>query len=199
ASGYEIGAPVAVAVLALLALGLEHEGIGLMPGVEVSVASLVCVFAAVVFGPLAAVVVGAAGLLADLPRRDVEQPVLRWATWTASRILVAGAAGLSAVAVLHLAGSSFLGLSAAVTAAVVVEAVVDLALASVTPVVRGTASLTATIRAVGPAFAVSVPLHAPMVAVLVYAYTSVSPWSVALFAAPAIAAQRLLLLYRRQR
>ena len=38
-----------------------------------------------------------------------------------------------------------------------------------------------------------------MVAVLAYAYTEISPWSVVLFAAPAIAAQRLSQLYRRQR
>ena len=38
-----------------------------------------------------------------------------------------------------------------------------------------------------------------MVAVLVYAYSAVSPWSVALFAAPAFAAQRFLLMYRQQR
>jgi putative nucleotidyltransferase with HDIG domain len=35
--------------------------------------------------------------------------------------------------------------------------------------------------------------------VLAFAYTRISPWSVALFALPAIAAQRLLLLYRQQR
>jgi putative nucleotidyltransferase with HDIG domain len=45
----------------------------------------------------------------------------------------------------------------------------------------------------------SVPLHAPMVAVLAYSYLAISPWSVVLFAAPALAAQRLLLLYREQR
>jgi len=38
-----------------------------------------------------------------------------------------------------------------------------------------------------------------MVAVLAYSYTALSPWSVALFAIPAVAAQRLLLLYRQQR
>src|SRR5262249_10481415 len=36
-------------------------------------------------------------------------------------------------------------------------------------------------------------------AVLAYAYWEISPWSVALFAPPAFAAQRLLLLYRHQR
>jgi len=125
-TGHGLGDPLVVAVLALLAVGAEHESIGLTPHLEVSVASLVCVFAAVVFGPLAAVLVGAAGLLADLPRRDVAQPVLRWATWTAIRIIVAGTAGLAAVAVLHQFGRGFLGLFAAVTAALIVEALTDM-------------------------------------------------------------------------
>jgi putative nucleotidyltransferase with HDIG domain len=34
---------------------------------------------------------------------------------------------------------------------------------------------------------------------LAYSYITISPWSVALFAIPAVAAQRLLLLYRQQR
>jgi putative nucleotidyltransferase with HDIG domain len=38
-----------------------------------------------------------------------------------------------------------------------------------------------------------------MVAILAYSYTTISPWSVALFAIPAFAAQRLLLVYREQR
>jgi putative nucleotidyltransferase with HDIG domain len=38
-----------------------------------------------------------------------------------------------------------------------------------------------------------------MVAVLAYSYTTISPWSVALFAIPAFAAQRLYLVYREQR
>jgi putative nucleotidyltransferase with HDIG domain len=45
----------------------------------------------------------------------------------------------------------------------------------------------------------SIPLYAPVVAVLAYSYETISPWSVALFAIPAVAAQRLLLLYREQR
>jgi putative nucleotidyltransferase with HDIG domain len=38
-----------------------------------------------------------------------------------------------------------------------------------------------------------------MVAVLAYSYITISPWSVALFAIPAVAAQRMHLLYRKQR
>jgi hypothetical protein len=91
-AGFGVGQPIAVAVLAVVAIAAERQSIGLSSTVEVSVASLLYVFAAVVFGPLAGVIVGASGLLADLPRRDVEQPILRWATWTSIRIVVAGAA-----------------------------------------------------------------------------------------------------------
>lgn len=198
-AGYRLHHLLPVLVLALLAVGAEHQGIGLTPQLEVSVSSLVCVFAAVVFGPLAGVLVGAAGILADLPRRDVAQPVLRWTTWTSIRIIVAGAAGLAAVAVLGELNSGFLGLFAAVTAALAVESLTDICLSSMTPFIRGSGSLTGTLNSAGPALVVSVPLHAPMVGVLAYAYLEISPWSVALFAAPALAAQRLLLLYRQQR
>src|SRR5262249_47812266 len=68
-----------------------------------------------------------------------------------------------------------------------------------TTAIRGTGKWTDVADSVGPALAVSTPLQAPMVAVLAYAYTHISPWSVALFAVPAFAAQRLLLLYRKQR
>src|SRR5439155_2982891 len=91
-SGYGLGSPLAVAVLAVLALGAERESIRLTPDIEVSVASILCVFAAVVFGPLAGIVVGATGLLADLPRRDVAQPLLRWLNWTGVRVFAAGSA-----------------------------------------------------------------------------------------------------------
>jgi len=57
----------------------------------------------------------------------------------------------------------------------------------------------ATFREIVPRDLVSVPLHVPTVSVLAYVYLTISPWSVALFAIPALAAQRLLLLYRQQR
>jgi putative nucleotidyltransferase with HDIG domain len=198
-AGYRLHHLLPIVVLALLAVGAEHQGIGLSPQLEVSVSSLVCVFAAVVFGPLAGVLVGAAGILADLPRRDVAQPLLRWTTWTSIRVIVAGTAGLAAVAVRGELNSGSLGLFAAVTAALAAESLADMCLSSITPVIRGSGSLMGTVNSAGPALLVSVPLHAPMVGVLAYAYVSISPWSVVLFAAPAVAAQRLLLLYRHQR
>lgn len=199
ASGYRLHQPAALAVLALLALVADHESIRLSPSVEVTIASLVCVFAAVVLGPLSGIVVAAVGLLRDLPRRDTERPILRWATWTSKRVIATGAAGLTAAAVMSGGSRGFVGLFAAVAAAFSVEAVVDLALVSVAPAIRGTSSVRASVRAVGPTFLVSLPVHVPTVTVLAYAYTTISPWSVALFAMPAVTAQRLLLLYREQR
>jgi putative nucleotidyltransferase with HDIG domain len=145
------------------------------------------------------VVVGATGLLADLPRRDDANPILRWLTWTAIRVVVIGVAGLTAAAVLRTSSTGFLVLFGAVTAAFVAESTLDLALTVVAPTLRGKASWLTSARAVAPAVLGSVPLQAPLVATLAYSYLHISPWSVALFAIPAVAAQRLHLLYRQQR
>ena len=198
-AGYRLGHPVGLAVLAILAVAAEREGIRLTPSVEVTVTSLLCVFTAVVYGPLAAVVVSAVGLLADLPRRDGAQPVLRWTTWTATRVIVAGATGLTAVTVARAAQAGFWGTFAAVAAAYIAETSTDVALTPIAPAIRGTGSWTETLKTVGPTLVAGVPLQAPMVAVLAYSYVTISPWSVVLFAIPAVAAQRLHLLYRQQR
>lgn len=199
ASGYRVHHALPVVLLAALAVGAERESIRLSSEIEVSIASIVFVFAAVVFGPIAGILVGAAGLLADLPRKDTAQPVLRWLTWTAARAIVAGCAGLAAMAVFSRVDKNFLGLFAAVSAALAVETLIDIGISATTPWIRGSAPWRGTIESLAPAATLSVPLHAPMVSVLAYAYLMVSPWSVALFAAPAFAAQRLLLLYRKQR
>lgn len=199
AAGFRIHQPAAVAVLAGLAFAADYGSIRLSPSLEVTVASFVCVFAAVVVGPLSGAVVAAAGLLRDLPRRDTDQPILRWATWTSKRVLATLAAGLVAAVIIHSAGRGFLGLFAALTAAFIVEAIVGDLLAVVAPAIRGSSSIRGTLRVVVPSDLVSVPLHVPMASVLAYAYITISPWSVALFALPALAAQRLLLLYRQQR
>jgi putative nucleotidyltransferase with HDIG domain len=199
ATGYRLEKPAIVAVLAVLALIAEHESIQLTPTVEVTIASLVCVFAAVVLGPLSGAVVAAVGLLRDLPRRDTERPVLRWGTWTSIRVLATVSAGLAAMAVDPGRQNDFLVLFGAVAAAYAVETCVNLVLVGIAPAIRGTGSVRSVLRAVVPTDLASVPLHVPMVAILAYAYSTISPWSVLLFAMPAVVAQRLLLLYRQQR
>jgi putative nucleotidyltransferase with HDIG domain len=193
-AGMEVGSPYAIAVLAVVALLAERQSIRLTPSVEVSIASITFIFAAIAFGPLAAVLIGAAGMLADLGR-----PFLRWGIWTASRTIVASVVGLTAAAFgTHI--TSHVGvLVAAVGVCVVVEALADLTLSWMTQVIRWGGSGREIFGAIVPLLVVAVPLHTSLIALLAYAYHEVSPWSVALFVIPAFAAQRLFLLYRQQR
>jgi putative nucleotidyltransferase with HDIG domain len=194
-----LGSPYAVGVLVVLALFAERESIRLSPVIAVSFSSLAFIFAGVVFGPIAAIVVGAAGLLVDLPRTDDAHPRLRWLIWTLTRALVAGLAGLAAMAVGAQHTRSFAVLLGATAAAAVVEATAALLLSFIAPALRGTASWREMTKAVVPLQVASVPLHTPVIAILAYAYLEVSPLSVVLFVIPAFAAQRLFLLYRQQR
>lgn len=198
--GYRLDHPLTVAVLALVAAAAERESIKFTAYGEASVGSLVCVFAAVTLGPLAAALVGGAGVLVDLPRRDTARPVLRWITWTSLRIVAGVTAAFASTGVMASVGASgFLVVFAAVFVAFTAETTTDFLLGSVAPVIRGVNTFVGSARMFGPALIGSVPLYAPMVAVLAYSYETISPWSVALFMIPAIAAQRLHLLYRRQR
>jgi putative nucleotidyltransferase with HDIG domain len=198
-AGFRIHDPVVVLLLGVVAIGAERESIKVTPSTEVSIASLLSVFAAVVFGPLSGGVVAALGQLADLPRRDTAQPILRWEVWTCRRFIAAGMAGLAAYPVVHHRSTDFFVLFGAVAAAFAAETATELALDPVAPLIRGSATYLDLLKSVSPALLASVPLHTPVVAVLAYSYDKLSPWSVVLFAIPAFAAQRLLLLYRQQR
>src|SRR6266849_5912500 len=160
--GYGFTHPLGLAVVAVLAIAAEREGIRLGPGVEVSVASILYIFAAVVFGPLPAVTIGALGMLAVLPRRDGTQPILRWLTWSSIRVIAVGAAALTAVLVLQATQRGFWGIFAAVAAAFLVETVADVVLSLGAPAIRGTGSWLETITSVTPPVLASVPLHAPV-------------------------------------
>jgi putative nucleotidyltransferase with HDIG domain len=198
-AGYRLSHPLGVVAVAAIAIAAERGGLQLGPGVEVSVASILYIFAAVTFGPLPAIAIGGIGMLAALPRRDVTQPLLRWIAWTSIQVIAVGAAAMTAIVVLNATHRDFWGIFAAVAAAFVVETVTNVPLTLVAPAIRGTGSWLETLPSVVPPILASVPLQAPMVAVLAYSYETISPWSVALFAIPAVAAQRLLLLYRKQR
>lgn len=197
-AGYEIRGQYAVAVLCVVAMIAERWAIPLTPAVEVTVASIPFILAGVLFGPLAAMAVGAVGLVVVFGR-----PYVRWTIWTGVRTIVAGLTGLAATFVEGSNGTSFdlsLGvILAAVVAASITEGLADLFLGAITPVIRRSGSFRDSVSAVGPLLVASLPLHVPIIAVLAYAYVHVSPWSTALFAIPAFAAQRLFTLYRQQR
>lgn len=198
-AGYRIGNPITTVALAILAIAAESEAIQLAPAFEVSVASLVCVFAAVVCGPLSAAVVGGVGLLVILPKRDTDRPIMRWLAWTSIRVTVSAVAGLVIVAIAPTEKDGFWILFVAVTAAFATESALDLGLSLVAPWIRGTSRWGDAVKSLAPAMLGTLPIQAPFIAVLAYSYRTISPWSVAFFAIPGVAAHRLFGLYREQR
>jgi putative nucleotidyltransferase with HDIG domain len=192
--GEAISAPPLVIVgLALAALFAEKQSVYISANTEMSVSVLPVLFAAVLYGPLEAMIVGACALLGEFGR-----PFMRWVIWTSARALTAGVAGVAAASFADHS-RSFGGLLIAVLAAALVESVGDIALNSLTVAVRRSGSFRETARALARLSLSTVPLYAPVIGVLIYSYRELSPWTVLLFFVPAIAAQRLLLLYHEQR
>jgi putative nucleotidyltransferase with HDIG domain len=193
ASDMDLGGPVWVVVaLGLVALLAEKQSVHISAHTQVSISALPILFAAVVQGPLAAMVVGACALLGDFGR-----PYTRWLVWTASRALVAGLAGLAAFALVS-DSSSFAGLLLAVAVAAIVEAAGDIGVTAITAGLRRNGYLEP-VRAMSQLVLATVPLYTPLIAALAYAYRELSPWTLLLFFMPALAAQRLLILYEEQR
>jgi putative nucleotidyltransferase with HDIG domain len=191
--GRGLDAPIwAIALLAVIAVGAERQTVRISPNAEISVAVLPMLFAGVIYGPLAAMLVGALGLLPDLGR-----PFTRWLVWTSVRALSGGIAG--AVAILMAEVDSAGRLLLVASAAALAEAVVDALLGAVTVALRRTGSLGGYIQAVRPVVLATAPLYAPMIVILAYAYEQVAEWSILLFFPPAFAAQQLHRLYRQER
>jgi putative nucleotidyltransferase with HDIG domain len=106
--------------------------------------------------------------------------------------------GLCAQATLEFVGSGFGGLIAATLAGAVVGETLDVFFAALTAKVRGRPMRDA-FQTVTPIILLSAPAYAPVIAVLALAYLEVSPWTLALFLVPSLAAQRLYGLYQEQR
>jgi putative nucleotidyltransferase with HDIG domain len=179
--------------LAGVALIAEKQSVRLSPSVEISVSFLPFILAAALLGPLSTMAVGAVSLLALF-----QEPYIRWVVWTGSRTLVCGASVLAAWAAGATHVSSFSQALVVVVVASVTEVIWDVFLGGLTVAIRGSGSLRGQLKTTIPVLLAAVPLHTPIVAVLVYSYREISPLTVAFFVVPAFAAQRLFLLYRRQ-
>jgi HD domain len=208
-AGYDLEAPLTVLALALVAAIGERISVrfavsrrGLTSTEEQSLHLLPTLFAAVLFGPLAAAVVGAASMLGDpelVARRDRDRaPRLKWATYTSTRLISGAAMGFAAQATLAAVPSEFGGLVAASLVAAVLGEVLDVLFAALTASVRGR-PIRDVVRTVVPIVLTTAPVYAPIVALLAFMYVRVSPWTLALFLVPAMAAQRLYALYQEQR
>lgn len=182
-----------VGALSFVAWMAEKQSVRLTTNLEMSVSVMPVLFAAVVYGPHAAMAVGAAALLAEFGA-----PYERWLIWTSTRVLAGGLAGLTAQTLLS-ADPTFGRLLFAVALAGVVEALSDAAVAAGTLAIRKSGSISATLQAMARLLAATIPLFTPVLAVLAYGYEQVSAWTALLFFVPAIAAQRLFVLYQEQR
>ena len=116
-AGYRLEAPLTVLALALAAAAAERVSVRLTKTTELSISGIPALFAAVLFGPLAAGAVGAASMLGDpelTSGRDSDRaPRLKWATYTSTRFTIGAATGLAAHATIMLVPSRFGGLVAA--------------------------------------------------------------------------------------
>jgi len=200
-AGYTLG-PATVLALAVVSAAAERVSIRLTKTLEQSISALPMLFAAVLFGPLAGAAVGAASMLGDpelISRGDPNRaPRLKWATYTSTRFIGGALTGLAAQGMLVLVPTTFGGLVAATLVGAVVSETVDMTFSIITTVVRG-GSTADTARTLAPLLVLVPPLYAPIVALLGFMYIEVSPWTLALFLVPAMAAQRLYALYQKER
>jgi putative nucleotidyltransferase with HDIG domain len=194
ASGESLGNPWAVFALCVAAALAQRGGIELGGSLHASISTFPVLLAAVLFGPLAAMVVSIASMLGEGFR-----PFTRWATYTASRSVTGAAAGLVAVKLHGLSGGELGSTLLLAAGTVLCLQALDISFGAVVFKLRGYGQLRVLMKDVTPLLFASVPLYAPVVGLLVYGYESVSPWVLPLFLAPALAAQRSFVLYQAER
>jgi protein-S-isoprenylcysteine O-methyltransferase Ste14 len=201
-TGYTLEGPATVLALCAVAAAGERVGVRLTKSIETSISVLPILLAAVLFGPLAAATVGAASMLGDpelISRRNPDRaPRLKWATYSSTRFIGGAAIGLAAQATLGVVPTEFGGLIAATLVGAVVGEIWEIVFAVTTMAVRA-GPIRDTARTGTLLLVLVPPLYAPIVALLAFMYVQVSPWTLALFLVPGMAAQRLYGLYQEER
>jgi putative nucleotidyltransferase with HDIG domain len=196
--GYGLGEPWAVAILALAAaisekqrvtIGQRSDGVF----IDASISLIPILFAAVLFGPLAGMVVAAVSNLGAF-----RTPYMRWAVFTCSHSITGAIAGFVAAATATVVMSEPASYLVATGLAAIAAEAAETTFFALTMKMRGHCGRDA-IRNLVPVASASVLLYAPLVAMLVAAYQQLSPLTLPLFLAPALAAQRLYGLYQEQR
>jgi putative nucleotidyltransferase with HDIG domain len=183
AAGVGVGSWLGVAALATIAVIVERGRIRLRANLDVSISLLPATFAAVLYGPLAGMLVFGASVA------GLRIPMAGRVAYLGSRALTGAAAAGASAAVASLMAAGVGEIVAAATVAALVAEALDALFASFAFALRRLGSL---------AEAASVPLYSPAVALLVIAYREVSPWTLPLFFVPALAAQRWFLMYQEQ-
>lgn len=193
-AGVGAGPPAALAGLAGIAAISEWRGrIALRVKLTVSISLFPSVFAAVLFGPLAGMLVYGTSAVA------LNMPLLGRLTYIGNRALIGAVAGAAALGVAAITTSGPGATVAAATAAALAAELADAGLASFMFALRKHGRWIEAARDLLPVVVASVPFYSPVVAILVLAYRDVSAWTLPLFFAPALAAQRWFLMYQAQR
>jgi putative nucleotidyltransferase with HDIG domain len=194
AGGHRLSNVWVVVALAAAAVVAERGQIELGPNLKASISLFPTLLVAVLFGPLEAMVVASASTLADPPH-----PYTRWVVHASSRALGAAAASSVSSVIGHSADGRLAGIVLAAAGAALTAQSLDVGFATLLSKVRGHKDALMLVRTLAPLVLASVPIYAPVVALLVVGYEDVSPWTLPLFLVPALAAQRSFLLYQDQR
>jgi putative nucleotidyltransferase with HDIG domain len=193
-TGHSLGNPYVVLALAVIAAIAERGQVQLSIELSESISLVPVLFTAVLFGPLAAMVVAAVSVLPEF-----KPPYLRWASYTASRTLTAAVTGLVALEMRERVPSELGAIAGATVAGALISQTLDASFAALALRLRRRAGMRETLHAIAPLALAAIPLYAPIVAFLVFAYERLSPLTLPLFFVPALAAQRLFALYQDQR
>jgi putative nucleotidyltransferase with HDIG domain len=190
-AGYGLENPWAVGALCLAAVLAQRGQVDLSGTMKVSISLFPILLSAVLFGPVAAMLVSVSSMLGEEAR-----PLTRWILYASSRSLTGAVAGLIAI---NLTDTTLPSILAASAAAAVCTQLLDVAFAAIAFMLRGHGGPLPVIRALGRLSFTSLPLYVPGVALLALGYQAVSPWILPLFLAPALAAQRSFVLYQAER
>jgi putative nucleotidyltransferase with HDIG domain len=199
--GFRAGNVWIVIGLAAINAVAERGGVHIGRTTELTIWILPALFAAVLFGPIAGGIVGAASMIGDpeiYARQSERSPRLKFVAYASTRFIVGSAMGLSAHLATSLVPSTVGGLVTATLVGAVIGEGLDVLFTGITAKMRGR-NLRSFARSMAPVVLTAAPTYGPIVAALAIAYVSVSPWTAPLFFIPALAAQRLYQLYHAQR
>ena len=188
--GYGLTNPWGVGALCIAAALAQRGQVELSGTLKVSISLFPILLAAVLFGPIAAMLVSVSSMFGE-----DRSPRTRWILYASSRSLTGAVAGLIAIELSH---SSLPSILAASAAAATCTQLLDLAFGAVAFALRGHGSPLKVVRTLGPLAFTSMPLYVPGVALLALGY-EVSPWILPLFLAPALAAQKSFVLYQAEK
>jgi putative nucleotidyltransferase with HDIG domain len=191
--GTSLGNMLIVPLLLLAAVLAQRGRVRVLAGVEQSLALLPALCAAVLFGPLAAMLVAGGSMLAEL-----RGPALKTIIYLSARAINGLAMGFAAVAGQAVGSSASARIGGAAIAAALTAEILDVGVAALVYRLRGK-SARDVLSGLLPLVLIAVPIFATTVALLGLAYTDVSPWTLPMFLLPAVGMQQLFVLYQNQR